>query len=106
MSALVRVSAGAETVNMFGRLEKVYESTKRQPTYRRGIGDVSHKAFQRWRVPVGISRARRSDYPYDGPVVIPKEFRGLFHGHVASIFALGLVVLPLCPETKGQPLPA
>jgi hypothetical protein len=49
---------------------------------------------------------RRSDYPYDGPVVIPKEFRGLVHGHVASIFALGLVVLPLCPETKGQPLPA
>jgi hypothetical protein len=44
--------------------------------------------------------------PDGRPVVIPKEFRGLFHGHVASIFALGLVVLPLCPETKGQPLPA
>ena len=49
---------------------------------------------------------RGSYYPYDGPVVIPKEFRGLFHGHVASIFVVGLVVLPLSPETKGQPLPA
>ena len=54
----------------------------------------------------GLAVPRRSDYPYDGPVVIPKEFRGLFHGHVASIFAVGLVVLPLSPETKGQPLPA
>jgi hypothetical protein len=53
-----------------------------------------------------LALPRRSDHPYDGPVVIPKEFRGLFHGHVASIFALDLVVLPLCPKTKGQPLPA
>ncbi|HEX8828913.1 MAG TPA: hypothetical protein VF778_12455 [Xanthobacteraceae bacterium] len=45
-----------------------------------------------------------------GPI-LASSLIGFFGGYgpaatiLASIFALGLVVLPLLPETKGQPLP-
>ena len=46
-----------------------------------------------------------------GPI-LASTLIGFFGGYgpaattLASIFALGLIVLPLLPETKGQPLPA
>ena len=46
-----------------------------------------------------------------GPIVA-SSLIAFFHGYgpaatiLASVFALGLIVLPLLPETKGQPLPA
>lgn len=64
----MRVSAGAETVNMFGRLEKVYESTKRNQ--RTGGVSVTSaiKLFRDGGSSSALAVPRRSDYPYDGPV--------------------------------------
>ena len=46
-----------------------------------------------------------------GPI-LASTLIGWFGGYgpaattLASIFAIGLIVLPFLPETKGQPLPA